>query len=151
MNPLDPLDAQQIVAEYARVLERDLNEHRHPARVDSLPYGKPIIQSAIKTSVISLSTSGQLTDELREFLETAYILLADYLDADLVRLMSEYRESAAELAADPRLAREKTTTAAWRTISESGSLAGEVARAMALEADSLRAEFRAVVDDRASV
>ena len=38
MDPLDPLDAQQLVIEYARVLERDLTENRHPARADALPY-----------------------------------------------------------------------------------------------------------------
>ncbi|MGE5246107.1 MAG: hypothetical protein ACM3SQ_17925 [Betaproteobacteria bacterium] len=66
LDPLDPLDAQQIVIEYARLLERDISENRHPARVDSLPYAKPIIKSAIRTSATQLAASGQLSDELRD-------------------------------------------------------------------------------------
>jgi hypothetical protein len=37
MDPSDPLDAQQVVIEYARLLERDFEEARHPARIDTLP------------------------------------------------------------------------------------------------------------------
>ena len=68
MDPLDPVDAQQVVIAYARMLERDVSEGRHPARVDSLPYAKPVIKSAIRTSAIALSSSGQLTAELRDTL-----------------------------------------------------------------------------------
>ena len=148
MDPLDPLDARQVVVEYARVLERDLNEHRHPARIDSLPYAKAIIKTAIRTSVQAVRASGQLTDDIRDFLETAYVSLAEYVDDELVQLMTQYRTSAAELAADPRLAREKTTTTAWRTVSESGALAGEVARAITDDADTLREEFLSLIDAR---
>ena len=141
MNPDDPLDAQQMVAEYARLLERDIQEERHPARIDSLPYAKPLIKSAIRTSVIRLAATGQLTDELREFLETAYISLAEYLEDELVDLMTQFRQSAEELAAHAQSAREKTATAAWQTLARSGSLAGEVARATTTEAEALRREF----------
>lgn len=142
MNAIDPMNAQQVVIEYARMLERDINESRHPARVDSLPYAKPVIKSAIKTSAQTLAVSGQLTDELRDYLETAYTLLAEYLDGELVDLMTQYRASADELAADARLAREKTHTAAWRTLVDSGALAGDVARAVTADAEELRREFR---------
>jgi len=142
MDPLDPLDAQQVVAEYLRMLERDVSEDRHPAHVDSLPYAKPVIKSAMCTSVRHLVDSGELTDELREYLETAYTLLAEYLDGELVELMSAYRRSAEALTGESPSARDKTQTAAWRTLAESGSLAGEVARETTLDAEKLRAEFR---------
>jgi hypothetical protein len=99
MNPRDPLDAQQIVIEYARVLEKHIEEQRHPARIDSLPYSKPTIQTAICTSVKHLSSAGQLTAHLRDYFETAYICLAEYLDdgrvepvstADAEKLRSEF-------------------------------------------------------------
>jgi hypothetical protein len=142
MDPLDPLDAQQVVIEYARVLERDVAENRHPARVDSLPHAKPVIQSAIRTSARYLAVSGQLTDELRDYFETAYIFLAEYLDGELVELMRQYRQSAEALASESQSARDKTQTPAWRTLTESGALAGEVARAATMDAENLRTEFR---------
>ena len=142
MDPSDPLDAQQVVVEYARLLERDFDQQRHPARVDTLPYAKPVIKSAIRTSVKSLAATGQLTDELREYLETAYISLAEYLEGELVELMTLYRTSAEQLAADGQSARDKTNTPAWQTLAESGSLAGEVARAATYEAEMLRSEFQ---------
>jgi hypothetical protein len=142
MDPLDPLDAQQVVIEYARSLERDITENRHPARVDSLPYAKAVIKSAIRTSARQLSVSGQLTDDLREYLETAYTSLAEYLEGELVDLMIHYRRSADALEVATPSARDKTQTAAWRTLAETGALAGEVARATTTEAENLRREFR---------
>jgi len=143
MDPLNPIDAQQIVTEYARLLERDLEEHRHPARVDTLPYAKPVIKAAIGTSTSALAASGQLTDDLREYLEEAYTLLAEYLEGELVALMTEYRQSADQLVREAPATREKTQTVAWRTLIGSSALAGEVARAVTTEAEALRAEFRA--------
>src|SRR5262249_37409712 len=93
MDPLDPVVAHQIVIEYARNLERDVTEERLPARADSLPYAKPIIKTAISTSVRHLATTGQLTTELRDYLETAYTCLAEYLDGELVDLITTYRRS----------------------------------------------------------
>jgi len=142
MDPSDPLDAQQVVIEYARQLERDFDQQRHPARIDTLPYAKPVIKSAIRTSVKNLAASGQLTDELKEYLETAYISLAEYLEGELVELMTLYRTSAEQLAADGKSARDKTNKPAWQTLAESGSLAGEVARAATYEAEMLRSEFQ---------
>ncbi len=145
MDPSDPLDAQQIVVEYARVLERDIDEQRHPARIDSLPFSKPVIQEAIRTSVTHLLFSGQLTAELRDYFETAYTSLAEYLDPELVALMTEYRRSAEQLSAEPAAVRDRTSTAAWRTVAETSALAGEVARATSLEVEKLKTEFLELV------
>lgn len=145
MDPADPLDAQQIVVEYARVLERDIDEQRHPARIDSLPFSKPVIQAAIRTSVTQLLFSGQLTAELRDYFETAYTSLAEYLDPELVALMNEYRRSAEHLTTESVAVRDRTRTAAWRTIAETSALAGEVARAASLEAEELKTEFQELV------
>jgi hypothetical protein len=141
MNPTDPNDAQQIVVEYARVLERDLTEERHPARIDSLPFAVADIKAAIRTSVTHLVASGQLTNELRDYLETAYTSLAEYLDAELVELVAEYRRSADQLT-DVRTVQDKAQTAAWQTIVQSSALAGEVARVTTEQAEKLRREFR---------
>jgi len=146
MDPLDPLVAHQIVIEYARNLERDMTEERLPARADSLPYAKPIIKTAISTSVRHLSMTGQLTSELRDYLETAYTCLAEYLDGELVDLITTYRRSGEDLAGDARSVRDRTLTPAWRTISETSALAGEVARATTTEADVLRTEFRSLIE-----
>ncbi|PWT83409.1 MAG: hypothetical protein C5B57_06850 [Blastocatellia bacterium] len=142
MNLDDPVVAQQIVADYARRLARDLETDKWPAEADALPYPKQAIKSAIRTSVIALATTGQFTDELREFLETAYVSLADYVASDLSRLLSEYQQAGSDLAADRRLVREKTGGSAWRTVAESGAIVGEVVRMVASEAETLRAEFR---------
>jgi hypothetical protein len=144
MDPSDPLDAQQVVVEYARLLERDLADNRYPARVDSLPYAKPIIKSAIQTSVQSLTRSGQLTDDLREFLETAYVSLAEYIDAELAHLLVQYRAAASELAAGATV-HDRTATIAWRTVAGSSALAGDVARAITDDAEALREEFRSLI------
>jgi hypothetical protein len=145
MRSETPADAQQVVVDYVRTLQQHIEEERHPAPIESLPYAKPIIKEAIRTSVLSLSGSGQLTDELREFLETAYTSLADYLEKDLARLLIEYRDAAMEVAADTRLAREKTAMPAWRRIADSSVIAGEIARAIASDTEALRQEFRSFI------
>jgi hypothetical protein len=142
MDPHDPLDAQLIVIDYIRTLERDINEHRHPARVDSLPHAKPIIKDAIRTSARHLVIMGQMTDEMRGYLETAYTLLAEYLDPELVELMAQYRRSAEDLERQTGAASGRMQTPAWRTLVESSALAGEVARAATHEEQRLRDEFR---------
>jgi len=141
VNPEDPLSAKEIVAEYARVLNRDLERASFPQPVDSLPFAKATIKTAIGTSLNALLSSGQLTEELRDFLHTAYVSLADYVTADLVQLMREYARAGEDLAADPRLAREKTSGQAWQTVTNSSRLAGEIARSIADEAEVLQAEF----------
>ncbi len=142
MDVIDPAVAQQIVAEYARLLERQTD---WPASLDLLPFPKRTIKSAIRASCLALRSDGQLTDELREFLEGAYLSLADYVGDDVARLMLSYQRAGAEYAGDTRIAREKTAGAAWRTLAESSQLAGDVARSIAEEADTLRAEFRSFV------
>jgi hypothetical protein len=146
MNPDDPASAQQIVAEYARVLERDLEHGSLPAPIESLPFAKPDIKTAIETSVASLAASGLLTGELRGFLQTAYVSLADYVSPDVVRLMREFTDAGEDLAAQPQGVREKISTPAWRTVSESSRLAGEIAQSIASEAEELRTEFEQLIE-----
>jgi hypothetical protein len=143
MNPTDPESAQRIVADYAAVLEQHAAVQAYPASVRTLPYPKQTLKAAIFTCAASLRDTGQLTDELREFLETAYVLLADYIDEELVRVTTEYRESAATIAADARAAREKVHTAAWQRVAATSGLAGEIAKSIADDAAALRREFRA--------
>jgi len=131
VNPEDPESAQRIVAEYASVLERHLSTGDLPGTLESLPYPKQTIKSAIRTSVETIASAGLMTDELREFLKTAYVSLADYVGADLVTLMNEYRRAADDVGADRRLAREKTGGAAWQALASGSSLAGEIARTIA--------------------
>ena len=52
-------------------------------------------------------STDQLTSELRDYLEVAYVSLADYVDEECVTLLREYGRAGEELAADRRLAREK--------------------------------------------
>ncbi len=145
MNPDDPASAQQIVAEYARVLERDLERGSLPAPIESLPFAKPAIKAAIETSVTGLAASGRLSGELRDFLQMAYVSLADYVAPDVVRLMREFTDASEELAVQPQGVREKISTPAWRTVSESSRLAGEIARSIASEAEGLRTEFEQLI------
>ena len=141
LNPDDPDSAQRIVAEYARVLERD-DSSAYPASVRTLPYPKQTIKSAILTCTATLRETQQLTSEMCDFLEQAYAALADYVDDDLVRIMAEYREALAAVA-DVPAARDKVQTPAWQRIAETSRLAGEIAKSIADDAAALRLEFRA--------
>jgi hypothetical protein len=145
MNPLDPESAQRIVFEYAELVERDVESGRRPAAVASLPYPKETIKLAVRTCVTELATCGQLTEEMREFLREVYVALADYLEEDLLRLLSDYRDAAAALERDSRRPSEKLTSPAWEVVAESGRLAGGIARAVAEDAQGLRSEFEAIV------
>ena len=142
VKPGDPRQAQQIVATYAEALERDMETGRLPAPADSLPFATPVIKSAIETSARAAASSGQMTHEIREFLETAYVSLADYVASDLARLLAEYRRAADEFAAGDSTAQPKLTGAAWRTLTETSRLAGDIARSIAAEAQQLRSEFQ---------
>src|SRR5262249_14422873 len=141
MNPEDPESAQRIVADYAGVLERTFESGDWPGTVDALPYPKQTIKSAIRTSVDMLASNGILTNDLREFLETAYISLADFVSVDVVQLMTEYQRAGTSLEVDQRLVREKIAGPAWQTIAETGTLAGGIARSIAEEAELLKTEF----------
>lgn len=141
MNPEDPESAHRIVSEYVRVLEAT-DDHAFPAPIRSLPYPKQTIKTAILTCTATLLANGQLTDEMREFLEQAYVALADYVEDDLVRVMAEYRESLAH-AATVTSARERLQSPAWTRIADTSRLAGDIARAIADDTAALRHEFRA--------
>lgn len=137
--------AQEIVARYARALEGDLNNSRLPAPLESLPFSKSDIKAAIEASAVAIASSGQMTSEVREWLETAYVSLADYVPADLARLLGHYRTAADRLPATARTVRERTDSPDWSTLVEASRLTGDVARSIAEEADQLRHEFRRLV------
>jgi hypothetical protein len=142
LNHQRPGDARHIVSEYAATLERHQAEGlRLPAPVDALPYSKDAIRQSIRVTTERLAASGQMTDELREFLQIAYTSLADYIGDELVRLMDEYHEASTQFAADGRLGRSKTETPAWQRLADTGALVAGIARAMADEAAALRHEF----------
>jgi hypothetical protein len=143
MNPQDPESAHRIVAEFAGLHEQHVTGAQLPVSVRVLPYPKQTIKEAILTCRRALHLTEQLTSDLHEMLEEAYVGLSEYVDDELVRVMTEYREAADTLAADARNAREKAQTQAWSRLAETGRLAGNVARAIADDATALRAEFRA--------
>lgn len=142
MDPAEPAAAQQIIAEYAAQLERHTREDVYPAPVGALPYPKEVIKTAVRTSLKALISTRQMTEELRDFLEVVYTSLADYIEDELVRLMSEYRAAGVELASNSRLVQEKAGTPAWQVLTNSGRLVGEIAKAIAGETQALRDEFR---------
>ena len=142
VNPDDPESAQRIVADYAQLLERMLASDRWPAATEELPYPKQTIKAAIRTSVNALASANQLTSDLRTFLEGAYVSLADFVGADIVRFMREYQSAGSALETDRRVTREKVAGAAWQNIAANGTLAGGIARSIAEDAAALSAEFR---------
>ena len=135
-------DAQRIVADYLKVVEAHAAQEVYPGSLRDLPHSKEIIRTAFRTAMDALVTTGQLTPELRDYLEVGYVSLADYVDDEVVTLMREYRQAGEELAEDKRLVKEKLTTDAWQRVSEQSRLAGELARNISEEADRLREEFR---------
>jgi len=142
MDPLLPEDAQRIVAAYLAVAERHAEADVYPCPVDDLPHPKDTIRTAFRTSVVALASARLLTSDLREYLETGYVSLADYMDPECAALLREYARAGEEFAADRRMTREKLATDAWQRLSEQSRLAGELARAIGDEADRLRHEFR---------
>jgi len=70
----------------------------------------------------------------------------DPFSPELVELMTQYRESGDQLAEQSMSAKDRTQTTAWRTLAESGALAGQVARAVTSDAETLRQEFRRFLD-----
>jgi len=151
MDPDLPRDAQAIVTAYLEAVEAHAAADRYPCSLDDLPHSKETIRSAFRTSTTVLAAMGQLTPELRDYLEVAYVSLADYVTQECAALLGEYVRAGEELAADERRPREKMSTASWRRVAEQSRLAGEVARAVSEEADSLRADFRSWRLDRAAV
>lgn len=139
MDPHDPAAAHRIVAEYTLALTRS-DGADFPASVHALPYPKPIIETAILTCAVLLRDRGELTDEMRAFLEQASVALADYVDPEIARVMAEYRgalDAAAGVAA-----RDRVHTPAWHRVSETSHLVGEIATSIATDADRLKTQFR---------
>jgi hypothetical protein len=142
MDPLEPADAQRVVAAYLKVVEDHATEEVYPGRLRDLPYSKDTIRTAFRTSTLALIGSGQLTPELRDYLEIGYVSLADYVEDEFAALLRDYGQAGAELAADPRPTRDKATTEAWQRVTAGSRLAGEIARAISAEANRLRLEFQ---------
>lgn len=150
MDPLQPRDAQRIVSAYLRIVEAHAAEEIYPGRLRDLPHSKDTIRTAFRTSTLALIAGGQLTEELRDYLEIAYISLADYVEEEFAALLTDYRRAGAELAADLRPTRDKTATDAWQRVTTGSRLAGEIAQSISVEADRLRAEFRSWHRDAAA-
>jgi hypothetical protein len=142
MNPADPESAQRIVAEYGALLEQHTVDEVYPAPVRTLPYPKQVIKDAIHTSVRLLTATGQMTEELSAYLEIAYVSLADYVDDDVVRLMTEHRMAAEKLQQQSLVPGERTATAEWHVLARTSGLAGRVAQTIAEETEQLRSEFK---------
>ncbi len=142
MDPITPQDAQRVVAAYLKVVDAHAATNAYPCAVGELPQSKETIRAAFRTCVVMLASTAQLPSELREYLEVAYVSLADYVDEECVALLREYGRAGEELAEDGRFAREKVATNAWLRLSEQSRLAGQLARAISEDADRLRAEFR---------
>ena len=142
MEPLTAQEAQRIVASYLTVVEAHAEANIYPCVIDDLPQSKERIRTAFRTCVTALHATGELTSELRDYLEIGYVSLADYVSDECMKLLREYGLAGEQLADDPRLARHKTGTEAWRRLSEQSRLAGELARAISDDADRLRVEFR---------
>ena len=142
MDVLTSQEAQRIVAAYLTVVDAHAATHAYPCSLSELPQSKEIIRTAFRTCVQALGSTGQLTGDLRDYLEIAYVSLADYVSDECVALLREYGRAGEELAADGRLAREKVATDAWQRLSGQSRLAGQLAREIAEDADRLRAEFQ---------
>jgi hypothetical protein len=142
MNPHNPGDAQRIVASYLQMLDEHASANVYPGSVRDLPLAKETIRAAFKTSTMALLSLGQLTSDMRDYLEVAYVSLADYQDDECVALLREYVRAAEELEAESRAPRERTATATWHRLSEQSRLAGQIAKEISAEAERLRQEFR---------
>jgi hypothetical protein len=142
MDSMAPQEAQRIVAAYLRVVDAHAAADVYPCSVDELPQPKETIRAAFRISVTTIASLGQLTPEMRDYLEVAYVSLADYVDGELRELLREYVRAGEELAADRRLVRDKATTDAWRRVTEQSGLIGQLARRISEDAERLCAEFR---------
>ena len=147
MDPLEPRDAQRIVAAYLQLVEAHTLDEVYPGKLRDLPYPKGTIRTAFRTSTLALAAGGQLTPDLRDYLEIGYVSLADYVEEEFAVLLRDFARAGGELAADRRPAREKTATDAWQRVTAESRLAGEIAQAISAEADRLRTEFRSWYSD----
>jgi hypothetical protein len=145
MNAEDPSVAQQIVAAYAGVLERCVEAGELPAATSALPYGRDLIKIAIRTSVAVLQSDGKLTPDLREFLQEAYVGLADFVDDELARLMSDFNRAAKDARPGQITTSERMQSDSWKTLERTSPLAAKIAQSIASDAERLRAEFQSLI------
>jgi hypothetical protein len=138
---LDPHTAQQLVARYVAIVEEHAGANAFPASVTTLPASKTAIKDAVHTVLDALAMSGQLTGELRSFLEEAFVALSNYVDDELSKLALEHRRASEALETDPRQPRERVESPNWQVVARTSRLAGEIARTSAVEAQALRQEF----------
>jgi hypothetical protein len=141
MDLNDPPTAQNVVAAYAAVLEQHARSETYPSSIGTLPYSKADIKHAIRTVAGALHETGQMTQEIRDFLEVAYVSLADYIEDELARLVREYNAASAAL---PRqgMGPAQQGSPPWQVVSSSGKLVADIARTIAQDTEALRQEFR---------
>jgi hypothetical protein len=146
MDLNDPPTAQNVVAAYAAVLEQHARDETYPTSLGTLPYAKADIKQAIRTVSGALHETGQMTGELRDFLEVAYVSLADYIEDELARLVREYNAASAAL---PRqgMGPAQQGSPQWQVVASSGTLVADIARSIAQDTEALRQEFRGFAGD----
>jgi hypothetical protein len=149
-SSLDPVAAQQLIARYVALVEEHTSANAFPASAVMLPASKAEIKNAVGTVLGALTITNQLTDELKAFLENAFVALANYVDAELAALAAEHRRASTALETDPRHPRERLESPNWAVVARTSWLAGEIARASAEEAAALRQEFQALIAPLAS-
>jgi hypothetical protein len=113
--------------------------------VTTLPASKAAIKDAVGIVLVALARTNQLTKELREFLEDAFVALANYVDAELATLAAEHRRASESLEADRRHLQERVESPGWAVMARTSRLVGDIARASADEAATLRQEFHTLV------
>jgi hypothetical protein len=145
-SSLDPAAAQDLVARYMALVEKDAAANAFPASAATLPAAKPVIKEAVRTVLEALARTDQLTGELKAFLEEAFVALANYVDEELAVLAAEHRSASEALETDPRQPRERLESANWAVVARTSRLAGEIARVSAAEASALREEFDRIVE-----
>lgn len=150
MSPHVPEQAQQIVVAYAARLDEHAASGRQLLPLSTLPYPKAVIRQAIQTVTSAVFETKQMTGPMNEFLEAAYVALADYVDDDLARLLSQHFDAGAALEAEGAIGKEKTKTAAWRVAAETGPLVGRIGQAIAQESAELRLEYQRFCEREAS-
>jgi hypothetical protein len=144
MDPQNPADAQRVVSAYVTLLGRDQDEHRYPLSRSALPYSKDVIRRSLRTVTLAVIETEQMTQEMSQFLEEAYVALADYVEDDLARLLTEYQAAGQALEREPATGRGKMSSAAWQQLAATSALAGQIASAIAVESSELRLEFQSL-------
>jgi hypothetical protein len=144
-HAVDPVTAQSLIARYVAVVEEHTLGNAFPASVTTLPASKAAIKDAVGIVLVALARTNQLTNELTEFLEDAFVALANYVDAELATLAAEHRRASQSLEADRRHPQERVDSPGWAVMARTSRLVGDIARASADEAAALRQEFHTLV------